>query len=301
MEASKTEWDALLGRPFYGQKGFTYKVPVSVGYENENAVATDVDNENKYPLVVVNKLGFWIFAVVFIASLWGFWWLANNSGIIRDTCPELPFKKRPLSLGRAQMAFWFYVVAASYCLIWLITSNRDSLTTSALTLIGISTLTALGATAISRSKSSTEETKKQDLEVEKKTIQTRLSELNTKISAVPPPEDLTALENERAEKKARLEQIEKELSKRETNQPPQESEGWVDLISDANDVSLHRFQMAVWTLVLGIVFVASVYNSLAMPEFSGTLLALMGVSGGTYIGFKFPEAQQASPAGDKRA
>jgi hypothetical protein len=191
--ASETEWDALLGRPFYGPKGFTYKVPVSVGYENENALPTDVDNfpdrDNRYPLVVVNKLGFWIFAITFIASLWGFWWLANNSGIIRDTCPELPYKKRPLSLGRAQMAFWFYVVAASYCLIWLITSNRDSLTTSALTLIGISTLTALGATAISRSKSSTEETKRQDLDLEKRTIQTKLNDLDTKISAVPPPAD----------------------------------------------------------------------------------------------------------------
>jgi hypothetical protein len=289
---SKAEWDALLGRPFWGQKGFTYKVPVSIGYDKENAIPTDVDGDNKYPLLVVNRWGFWIFAVLFLASLWGFWWLSNNSGVVRDTCPALPIRKRPFSLGRVQMAFWFYVVAASYALIWLITSNRDSLTTSALTLIGISTVTALGATAISRSKSSSEETRKRDLELEKKAIQTRLDELDAKIAQSPPPSDLAALENERAAKRARLEQIGKELPKPEDIKPPQESDGFfMDLISDANDVSLHRFQMAVWTLVLGMVFVASVYNSLAMPEFSGTLLALMGVSGGTYIGFKFPEAQ----------
>jgi hypothetical protein len=37
------------------------------------------------------------------------------------------------------------------------------------------------------------------------------------------------------------------------------------------------------------MFVSSVYNRLTMPEFSATLLGLMGLSSGTYIGFKFPE------------
>jgi len=38
-----------------------------------------------------------------------------------------------------------------------------------------------------------------------------------------------------------------------------------------------------------VILVSSVYNNLAMPEFSATLLGLMGISSGTYIGFKFPE------------
>ena len=41
--------------------------------------------------------------------------------------------------------------------------------------------------------------------------------------------------------------------------------------------------------MLGIIFMSSVYNNLTMPEFSPTLLGLMGLSAGTYIGFKFPE------------
>jgi hypothetical protein len=49
--------------------------------------------------------------------------------------------------------------------------------------------------------------------------------------------------------------------------------------------------MVVWTLVLGLVFVHSVWQRVSMPEFSSTLLALMGVSGGTYVGFKIPEKQ----------
>ena len=61
------------------------------------------------------------------------------------------------------------------------------------------------------------------------------------------------------------------------------------MLSDPSGVSLHRFQMFVWTLVLGVIFVASVYKNLAMPQFSATLLGLMGISSGTYLGFKVPE------------
>jgi hypothetical protein len=64
---------------------------------------------------------------------------------------------------------------------------------------------------------------------------------------------------------------------------------WVDILSDANGVSFHRFQIAVWSLVLGIIFVVAVYQSLAMPTFSGALLSLMGISAGTYLGLKIPE------------
>ena len=68
------------------------------------------------------------------------------------------------------------------------------------------------------------------------------------------------------------------------------SRGFIkDVLSDADDISLHRFQMFVWTLVLGVIFVASVYKNLSMPEFSTTLLGLMGISSGTYLGFKVPE------------
>jgi len=63
------------------------------------------------------------------------------------------------------------------------------------------------------------------------------------------------------------------------------------LTDDANGVSFHRFQMFVWTLVLGILFIYSVWNRLSMPEFTATLLALMGISSGTYLGFKIPEKQ----------
>lgn len=41
-------------------------------------------------------------------------------------------------------------------------------------------------------------------------------------------------------------------------------------------------------LVLGGIFLTAVLWDLTMPEFSATMLALMGISSGTYIGFKLP-------------
>lgn len=62
-----------------------------------------------------------------------------------------------------------------------------------------------------------------------------------------------------------------------------------DILTDGDGYAFHRFQMAVWTLVLGVLFLYSVWQRLSMPEFSATLLGLLGISGGTYLGFKIPE------------
>jgi hypothetical protein len=61
---------------------------------------------------------------------------------------------------------------------------------------------------------------------------------------------------------------------------------WLDILSDEQGVNFHRFQMAVWTLVLGIIFMQQVYKNLAMPDFDSTLLGLLGISAGTYLGLK---------------
>jgi hypothetical protein len=77
------------------------------------------------------------------------------------------------------------------------------------------------------------------------------------------------------------------------------SEGFLrDVMSDPAGISLHRFQMFAWTLILGVIFIGSVYHNLEMPQFSATLLGLMGISSGTYLGFKVPEkASTDAPAG----
>jgi hypothetical protein len=64
---------------------------------------------------------------------------------------------------------------------------------------------------------------------------------------------------------------------------------WADILSDGGGVALHRLQIVVWTLILGVVFLAEIYRSFRLPEFDSNLLILMGISGVTYVGFKFNE------------
>jgi hypothetical protein len=68
---------------------------------------------------------------------------------------------------------------------------------------------------------------------------------------------------------------------------PQASQGFVaDLLSDGDGPSFHRCQMVLFTIVLAIIFVVKAASTLVMPEFDQTLLGLMGISSGTYLGFK---------------
>ena len=64
---------------------------------------------------------------------------------------------------------------------------------------------------------------------------------------------------------------------------------WSDLFSNEGGAGLHRVQFGLWTLVMMIVFVYEVFENVAMPDFDKTLLALMGISSGTYAGLKIPE------------
>jgi hypothetical protein len=72
---------------------------------------------------------------------------------------------------------------------------------------------------------------------------------------------------------------------------------WHDLVTDERGVvALDRFQIVAWTIVLGGIFLYSVLWDLAMPEFNATMLALMGISSGTYIGFKLPTKAEPPPS-----
>lgn len=59
-----------------------------------------------------------------------------------------------------------------------------------------------------------------------------------------------------------------------------------DMLSNASGYSFHRFQMAAWNVVFGIIFIRSVYHNLVMPNFSTPLLLLMGISAVIFISFE---------------
>jgi len=77
---------------------------------------------------------------------------------------------------------------------------------------------------------------------------------------------------------------------------------WSDISTDADGVTLPRLQQIAWTGLLGIVFLSQVVTRLTMPDFDSSILALMGISAGAYLGFKVPEKQvneaQSDASGD---
>ncbi len=66
---------------------------------------------------------------------------------------------------------------------------------------------------------------------------------------------------------------------------------WRDISTNAHGVTLYRFQNIAWTGLFGLVFISQVVASLSMPDFDNSVLALMGISAGSYLGFKLPETQ----------
>lgn len=279
---SKEEWNALLGRP----SSLSREVTVSVGYEKENPVESAIKPE----LVIVNKSWLRGFAIFFLIILIALGYLAKTTAIIRDPGSGQQVRERPYSLGRTQMAFWFFLVAVSYVFIWMITGDLESLTGSIVALTGISAGTALGSVAVEAIKQNKAKNKLRGLEHERAVLKKGLGKLDSQLTEKPTDPKASDWNKEKAEKETRLEEVAQEINALKVKTPPSTSKGFFrDILSDAEGVSVHRFQIFVWTIILGVIFVVSIYRNLAIPQFSETLLALMGISSGTYIGFKFPE------------
>ena len=84
------------------------------------------------------------------------------------------------------------------------------------------------------------------------------------------------------------------------------SEGFfIDILSDDNGISLHRFQNLAWTIIAMTVYlykVLQVTTGCQLPELSDTLLALTGISNATYLVLRSkendPPVQEAQQAND---
>jgi hypothetical protein len=195
------------------------------------------------------------------------------------------------------MAFWFFLIYASYIAIWLITSALDTITPSLLALMGISAGTALGEALIDTGKDTAKTNQLQDLTAEKLALEQGLSQTQADLDAISAAPATTADQSNRdilnkqlVDSRTRMGQIDQQVRALTNQSSATVSGGFLrDILSDSSGYSFHRFQIFAWTIVLGIIFMSSVYNNLTMPEFSTTLLGLMGLSAGTYIGFKFPE------------
>ena len=252
VQDNDSSWHRLLGSP----SGFERTVSVSVGTSTETPILSDVDDFQLILLPVVESS---IFFVILVLAIFLLFRLAVKSAMLRNPrVPAGPGKLSRYSLARCQMAFWFFLTIAAYGFIWVVTGELDTITKSVLALLGIGAGTALGSSVIESGKgeaaSSSESTAGGDDKLKGESAGA------VKPEATPP--------------------VEESIS----------SAGFLtDILSDSRGISLYRFQLVAWTVVLGMIFCSSVYETLSMPEFNSTLLGLLGISSGTYLGLKFPE------------
>lgn len=292
-DANRSAWTRLL----HGYQWEPRSTQVSVGLLTGEVMPSDVgplsghaEPYRRFHLSIVPH-GQAIFALIgFALAVVLFGVLAAKTTILRDTAAaNRPDGKSPLSLARAQMAFWFFLVAASYVFLFLVTRDANTLTPSVLVLIGISAATAVGSAMIG-----------QDPAQDRNFNRPKLSDptddhgaiQELKRHALRQQEELsTAPADEVSKRQDQLDLTDRQIrffGRRAFNR------GLFDLLGDDGNISFHRFQIAVWTLVLGVVFLMRVYEELAMPDFSTTLLGLMGISSGAYVGYKLAPTRPAT-------
>lgn len=78
--------------------------------------------------------------------------------------------------------------------------------------------------------------------------------------------------------------------------PPGSKSCLKDVLTDMQGGdTFYRWQMFVTTLLLGGVFIIELVRNFVMTDFDLTMLGLMGISAGTYLGFKWPERSPTIP------
>jgi hypothetical protein len=273
-------WAAIVDASRHSQNN---DLPISVAVADtkqvfESNVVVSVD---PYPRRWPYLLG------LFVLLLAALVYLARKTDLLRyavATRPSSPLRP-PFSLGLVQMAFWFYLALAAYVYILVSTRQIHIPMGSVLGLLGISSTTGLAAIAVDRQKNTAAQDQRGKLVAEQASLTARVNDLASSNPVVG-----SAQETELRERRARLAEVASLLAQLPTAPAPAASKGFLqDILNDGDGVSFHRFQIAIWTIVLGSVFVWSVYRNISMPEFDASLLTLMGISAGTYVGFKFPE------------
>lgn len=313
----RQNWTRLLGAPVPNFTNdplkpgfFAREAKIAVGlddgtkwirFENPKIKATVKDDSgdlrekelNLYVLLEqVNPFKFWIFiAFLLLIGIFIRVYQPLHGALkeaLSDIGPKPQSGAKPWSLARCQMAFWLVLVTVSFVSIWVTTGALDGISESALALIGIGTGAALGSVAIdisgdSQSKRNELDQKLLEMQVEAQDIEQELQQNQ-------------ALTTDQRKYKQRLldalhynqVQIKEKILRIIENNPSQGP--WKDILSDPDgNAALHRIQIVIWTLILGIIYVYSVWETLAMPEFNATLLALQGLSAGAYLGFKIPD------------
>lgn len=229
-------------------------VKVSLAVENIDKNEQYDIREGSFKLLIKNSMYRWITFFVFLALVVGTF----------AQCCKLDARLRvygadsAYSLSLVQMATWYCIVTASFLYLFFASGCEiPQLNQSTMILLGISSVTAVGAKVIN---SSNKEKEEKDTAEKSKNVSGRAASA-------------------------------------QDEQKTETSKGFFpDILSDEYGISLSRFQIVLWTIIMVCIFVSKVLTEGAIPDFSDSnLLLLMGISSGSYVGYKLKEAPPKEP------
>lgn len=290
---SRADWDQVLR-----SSGVSPKMPLAVGVYNANRniahvlalpAGTAAGPEREFKLLRIAWDGWTIAGMILLALAAAiFIYMSIHTGMVRDsTCPLREDGLPPYSLGRCQMAFWFFLVISAFYFLWVITGrgDTDTINSTVLSLIGISAGTALGSAIVSKNEAATS--------AAVGNAPRPVFIYPDAIKAAQAALDVAKKSNDATQVQAQTTEVARLKRELKRWRSAHRTQLLLDLLSEQDSsagehrvITFHRFQIVVWTLILGVVFVSEVLTKLAMPAFDSTLLVLMGISSGTYLGFR---------------
>ncbi len=167
----------------------------------------------------------------------------------------------PVSLSQTLTVWWLVIVMLSFGYMLYVTRSVDIVNDTMLALLGISVAVTAGACVVDRS---------------------------TAQDACRDADLLAAFNGDQAS----AEQTRTLLAKaRETMLISQNLA--TDLLSETTPETWdpHRVQILVFSVVFGVYYLSQLNRLVALPGFSSSVLALLGISSATYLGFKVVKAQ----------
>jgi hypothetical protein len=280
---TKEPWIRLLERPWQ-----TGSVTVSVGPVDGSAWPSKAEIE--FERINLGWLSGW--AALFVTSIILFVKYARQSDIIRDAGelparpPGAPAQRKAYSLARTQMAVWTFLVAGALAFLFMVTWNENTISSGVLVLIGISFGTTLLAATAEGVPPTAADVTRADQDAADEAAAAK--EAAAKAAGETDPAKKALADREAADRAAAATTAANNAALvRAAIQVPQPTQGFLtDLLTEGTGPSFHRFQMVLFTVILAVIFVAKTADGLVMPEFDTTLLALMGISSGTYLGTK---------------
>lgn len=191
-----------------------------------------------------------IAVLIWLGRVTGWAWVRDSYALPDGVATR---REMPFSLGRSQMLFWTVIVLTAWLLVGLAAGDWAGFNESSWILMGVGAGTVLGSVSTGMPP----------------VLEKLIAAYRTAQEAQPP--DIAAIE-------AAAAALRKEVCSRSW---------WSDVSSDYGEIQgLHRMQSLLFTVLIGGYFLIQAYLHGAMPDLSTNVLALLGISGGAYVGFK---------------